>query len=228
MNHPFAILIGAILGIGFSWNALVVGPQKHFGQLSSADGGAAALNGQEKQGREFYLASGCVKCHTQQVRFYQNDEAYGPRFSTANDFIGHDTPALGQVRFGPDLSNIGNHPNYSGDNGESNFYKTLFHAKQSPVLAGSKKAGLMPRYTYLFDQVQLASLDASNPHAELAAELGKMAGSNEGIGFLPNYKGQAIVKYLKGLKLDQSIFVSPIPAPAEEEEGDSKEEAQPE
>lgn len=219
MNHPFIILIGAVLSIGISWNALIVGPQKFFGQLSDKEG-VSVLNGQQKQGRQVYASAGCVKCHTQQVRFFEEDAGYAPRFTTANDFLGHDKPVLGQVRFGPDLSNIGSRDLYSGPEGAINLYSVLFHAKTAKPLEGSKKASLMPKYTYLFDEVDLADLDSSAPMTQLAEELGKRSGAQEGMGYLPNYQGEVLVKYLQGLKLDQSIFVSPIAAVEEPESED--------
>ncbi len=224
MNHPFIILIGAVLSIGISWNTLIVGPQKFFGQLPDDEAVTSVLNGQQKQGRHVYASAGCVKCHTQQVRFYEQDAQYAPRFTTANDFVGHDKPVLGQVRFGPDLSNVGNKDLYAGSEGALNLYSVLFHAKTSKPLEGSKLASLMPRYTYLFDSVALADLDPASPMAQLAEDLGKRAGAGEGIGYLPNYQGEALVKYLQSLKQDQSLFVSPIAVveDAEESSDDSE------
>lgn len=216
MNHPFVLLIGAILSIGISWNTLIVGPQKYFGQLGSDDGLPQVLNGMQKQGRQVFVSSGCVKCHTQQVRFFENDAKYAPRFSTANDFVGQEMPLLGTHRIGPDLSNLGNNARYTGDDGLENLYRTLFHAKESPVLAESKLAGLMPRHTFLFDKVKLDELSPDTEFASLAADLGKQAGLEDGYGYVPTYKAEALSRYLLGLKLDQSLFVSPIPDPEEE------------
>lgn len=225
MNHPFILLVAAVLSIGISWNALIVGPQKHFGKLSTKDGGASELNGQQKQGRLVYAESGCVKCHTQQVRFFEKDAQYGPRFSTANDFLGHDKPVLGSVRIGPDLSNLGN-TKYGLEGGDHELFKVLFHAKNAPALEDAAKAALMPQYRYLFDQVKISDLDSDHPYLALAEDLGKMAKADDNIGFVPNSKGIVLVEYLLGLKLDQSIYVSPIPTPEKEEEKTEEEGSQ--
>lgn len=211
MNHPFILLIGAILSIGISWNALIIGPQKHFGKLTAQDGYPPALNGEQKQGRAVYVSAGCAKCHTQQVRFFSEDAEYGARFSAANDYLGQDKPLLGTVRIGPDLSNLGNNGNYAGDEGKLNLFKTLFHAKNSPSLKESALAGLMPRHTFLFDQVDVSSPSVvSGPYASLAADLGKSARLPDGQGYVPSAQAEVLAKYLLSLKLDQSIFVSPI------------------
>ncbi len=216
MNHPFVLLIGAILSIGLSWNTLIVNPQKHFGQLTTQDEIPKVLNGQQKQGRQVYAESGCVKCHTQQVRYFEQDSKYGPRFTVANDFAGQDKPLLGSHRIGPDLSNLGNNGKYTGGDGRMNLYKTLFHAKESQVMEGSSLASLMPRHYFLFDKVELSSLAPDNEYSELARELGETAGLEEGHGYIPSYRAEVLADYLMSLKLDQSLFVAPIQESSEE------------
>src|SRR6185369_11382026 len=68
-------------------------------------------SGMAERGRKIYAANGCVYCHSQQVRAdyaaSDIDRKWGTRRSAPRDYI-FDRPAmLGQLRMGPDLSNIG-------------------------------------------------------------------------------------------------------------------------
>ena len=66
---------------------------------------AHAYTAEEMHGRELYWSNGCDYCHTQYVRYYDNN-ATGP-ISQGGSYI-YDAPlTLGSERTGPDLSYIG-------------------------------------------------------------------------------------------------------------------------
>lgn len=66
---------------------------------------------QQLDGRESYIANGCVYCHSQQVRdpsFTTDiDRGWGSRATVPEDYV-YDRPhLLGTMRTGPDLINVG-------------------------------------------------------------------------------------------------------------------------
>ena len=61
------------------------------------------------EGREIYIAEGCVHCHTQQVRANVTDVGLGA--VTTRDDVTLSSPALlGRLRLGPDLAHAGQRP----------------------------------------------------------------------------------------------------------------------
>jgi len=72
MNHGPLIFLGVLASFVASWWALVFAPQLQIGaqQTVQTDGGIFPVRrpGLAQQGREVYVAAGCVQCHSQQVR----------------------------------------------------------------------------------------------------------------------------------------------------------------
>lgn len=72
MNHGPLIFLGLLASFLTSWWALVFAPNLQLGSQSSArpDGAQYPVRpvGLAEQGREVYVALGCVQCHSQQVR----------------------------------------------------------------------------------------------------------------------------------------------------------------
>ena len=72
MNHGSLIFLGVLASFVASWWGLVFAPQLQIGSQpqSGSDNGAypARRAGVAEQGREVYVANGCVHCHSQQVR----------------------------------------------------------------------------------------------------------------------------------------------------------------
>jgi cytochrome c oxidase cbb3-type subunit 2 len=64
-----------------------------------------------ERGRKIYAANGCFYCHSQQVRPDSDstdiDRKWGDRRSAPRDYIYGRPVLLGEMRLGPDLSNIG-------------------------------------------------------------------------------------------------------------------------
>ena len=64
-----------------------------------------------EQGKDVYIAMGCVYCHSQQTRRAEFgadiDRGWGGRQTVARDYILQDRVLLGTMRTGPDLVNVG-------------------------------------------------------------------------------------------------------------------------
>ncbi len=72
MNHGPLIFLGVLASFVASWWGLIFAPQLQIGSQpqSRSDSGdyPAGRMGVAAQGREIYVANGCVHCHSQQVR----------------------------------------------------------------------------------------------------------------------------------------------------------------
>ncbi len=103
------LVVGAMVILSLATALLVVMPYMVLKETSPPPGLKPYTNVQ-LQGRQSYIANGCIYCHSQQPR----DIAQAPdalrgwgRASVAADYA-HDTPhLLGTMRTGPDLLNIG-------------------------------------------------------------------------------------------------------------------------
>ena len=72
MNHGPLIFLGVLASFLASWWGLVFAPQIQVGsqQATQGENGAYPVRrvGLAQQGREVYVANGCVQCHSQQIR----------------------------------------------------------------------------------------------------------------------------------------------------------------
>ena len=72
MNHGPLIFLGVLASFLAAWWGLVFAPQVQIGsqQATQGENGAFPVRrlGLAEQGREVYVANGCVHCHSQQVR----------------------------------------------------------------------------------------------------------------------------------------------------------------
>ncbi|MDG2122537.1 MAG: cbb3-type cytochrome c oxidase subunit II, partial [Verrucomicrobiales bacterium] len=134
MNGFRYFLLGLAVTFGLPWYVMVVRPYVAISQLEpvaynpdvdDAEGTFPGGGGAGREmGRAVYKREGCVNCHTQVIRpqYASGDgdgfkQAFGKtagegaveytRETTPYDFIGDDVALIGQVRNGPDLSNIG-------------------------------------------------------------------------------------------------------------------------
>lgn len=92
----------------------------------------------ELEGRDIYVAEGCVSCHSQMIRPFRHEtERYG-EFSKSGEFI-YDRPFLwGSKRTGPDLHRIGNK------------YSNGWHYKHMEDPQAISTGSIMPAYPWLF------------------------------------------------------------------------------
>jgi cbb3-type cytochrome oxidase cytochrome c subunit len=112
-----ALFLGIFATFAFSWIGLALVPNFQIGQLDpqadedGTDVYPVPQSGMAERGRKIYTANGCYYCHSQQVRPDSDstdiDRKWGDRRSAPRDYI-YDRPVLlGEMRIGPDLSNIG-------------------------------------------------------------------------------------------------------------------------
>lgn len=140
----FAYVVTGIAGIGFfALSMLVLGlwpGQEIDAQIAaSTPPGVMRLSAAEARGRAIYAREGCAYCHTQQVRFLDDDiRRYGaPTQAWETQF---DSPHLwGTRRIGPDLARS------HGTRSQDWHYAHLF-APRSVV-----PDSIMPSYAALFD-----------------------------------------------------------------------------
>ncbi|MCC6288852.1 MAG: cytochrome c [Chitinophagaceae bacterium] len=99
------------------------------------------------KGKAVFIASGCVACHTQQVRNIDMDKVWGSRPGiaadyaniTRTDFWRNTATLMGTERTGPDLANIGNR--------QPSKDWHLVHLYNPRIVV---KESIMPAYPWLF------------------------------------------------------------------------------
>ncbi len=109
--------------------------------------GSEPLTAAQKNGKNVYIANGCVACHTQQVRNVDMDKMWGSRPSIAADYAGNTristwvntATLMGTERTGPDLTNIGTR--------QSSIDWHLLHLYQPRAVV---RQSIMPSYSFLF------------------------------------------------------------------------------
>jgi cytochrome c oxidase cbb3-type subunit 2 len=104
------LLVGAFAALSFAIVLLVLVPRAMLIRVEASPG-LAQYTTTELQGRDVYIANGCVYCHSQQVRdpaFTTDVErGWGSRATVPGDYV-YDRPhLLGTSRTGPDLINVG-------------------------------------------------------------------------------------------------------------------------
>jgi cbb3-type cytochrome oxidase cytochrome c subunit len=117
MKGIVPLFLGIFGAFAFSWAGLILLPNYQIGHLEpqvDEDGNdpyPAPKSGMAERGRRIYAANGCVYCHSQQVRAdyaaSDIDRKWGDRRSAPRDYLFERPLALGKMRMGPDLSNIG-------------------------------------------------------------------------------------------------------------------------
>jgi cytochrome c oxidase cbb3-type subunit 2 len=117
MKGLTSLFLGIFATFAFSWIGLALVPNFQIGQLdpqSDEDGTdiyPVPQSGMAERGRKIYTANGCYYCHSQQVRSDSDstdiDRKWGERRSAPRDYIYGRPVLLGEMRLGPDLSNIG-------------------------------------------------------------------------------------------------------------------------
>ncbi|MCB0758807.1 MAG: cbb3-type cytochrome c oxidase subunit II [Flavobacteriales bacterium] len=123
---------------------------------------------QERRGMNVYVAEGCIACHTQQVRNLEMDKTWGSRPSIPSDYyyskqrpdIWHNTPSLlGSERTGPDLTNVGVR--------KGSVAWQMMHLYDPRMV---EKASIMPRYGWLFKEVDSTAVKPDDVVLSVPAE----------------------------------------------------------
>jgi len=193
MENEVKLAAGAMVSLAVATAALVVLPYMEVRDIEPPEGLKPYTSAQQR-GRDVYIASGCVYCHTQQPR----DRNLGPdhergwgRASVPGDYVYDKPHLLGSMRTGPDLFNIGaRQPSQDWHLGH------LYQPRA--YVPGS----IMPSYPYLFE---------TKAAAEPGDEVVKLPPGQGPAGKVVVARPEALdlVKYLQGL--DHTYPVLPPP-----------------
>lgn len=193
MENEVKLAAGAMVSLAVATAALVVLPYMEVRDITPPEGLKPYTSAQQR-GRDVYIASGCVYCHTQQPR----DRNLGPdhergwgRASVPGDYVYDKPHLLGSMRTGPDLFNIGARQP-SKDWHLGHLYQPRAYVPGS----------IMPAYPYLFE---------TKTAAEPGDEVVKLPPGQGPAGKVVVARPEALdlVKYLQGL--DHTYPVLPAP-----------------
>lgn len=152
------------------------------------------MTAQEHRGMQIYVAEGCIACHTQQVRNIEMDKTWGTRPSIPSDYyyskqrpdVWHNTASLlGSERTGPDLTNVG------ARKGSEAWQ--MMHLYDPRMV---EKASIMPRYGWLFTEVDSARVKPDDFVLPVPAEQLKRPGDK----VIATGRAKDLVAYLISLK----------------------------
>ena len=193
MENEVKLAAGAMVSLAVATAALVVLPYMEVRDITPPEGLKPYTSAQQR-GRDVYIASGCVYCHTQQPR----DRNLGPdhergwgRASVPGDYVYDKPHLLGSMRTGPDLFNIGARQP-SKDWHLGHLYQPRAYVPGS----------IMPAYPYLFE-----TKAAAEPGDEVV-KLPPGHGPAQGV-VVARPEALDLVKYLQGL--DHTYPVLPAP-----------------
>ena len=194
------LVVGAMLILSAATALLVVMPYLLLKDLPPPPG-LKPYTAVQLQGRQSYIANGCVYCHSQQPR----DIAQAPdatrgwgRASVAADYA-YDTPhLLGTMRTGPDLLNIGaRQPSRD------------WHLGHLYAPRAYTPGSIMPAYPYLFE-VRQGQAQAGEVVVNLPPALAK-----PGQVIVAKAEALALVEYLVALdRTYPALKPLPVPTPA--------------
>ena len=209
MNNGPVIFLGLFFSMAISWVAFVLGPQAQLAGLQQARTVAPVpasypnpSPGLAQQGEQVYRASGCVYCHTEQVRPKElgSDLArgWGVRRSVAHDYIYDQTVMLGTQRLGPDLANAGLRMDAMA----------MLLRLWDPRTVNHLDAGhsIMPAYKYLFDVRKIGR--APSPDALVVAP---NFAAPAGYEIVPRPAARALAAYVENLRQEAYLFEAPPP-----------------
>jgi len=205
MNNGPMLFLGLFASMAISWVTFVLGPQVQMGNLQPATTVAAlpavypnAAPGLARQGAEVYRASGCVYCHTQQVRPRELGpdlaRGWGIRRSVAHDYIYAQTVMLGAQRVGPDLANAGLRMDAAA------VLARLWDAR------AVEPKSLMPPYKYLFDVRKIGRTPSPD-----ALAVGRGFAAPQGYEIVPRPAARALAAYVASLRQEPYLFEAPPP-----------------
>jgi cbb3-type cytochrome oxidase cytochrome c subunit len=124
---------------------------------------------------------------------------WGPRRTVARDYLRDRPVLLGQVRYGPDLANLGAR--------QTNAMRLLLKL-YNPRL--EMPGSTMPRYPYLFEERRLRPGQAPSPEA--LSGLGFVP--PPGVEVVPKPEAQQLVAYLLSLRADTLFYETFVPRPS--------------
>lgn len=209
MNYGPLLFLGIFFALCLSWYGMIVGPILQIGRKEpvtlepSGQVYPTHRAGLAQQGREIYRANGCYYCHTQGVRHTNEVDiarGWGERMSVAQDYL-YDNPVMvGNIRLGPDLTNVGLR--------QTNEMWHLMHLYDPKLTV---QGSIMPAYPYLFEKRKIAG--RLSPDALPAG----IKGVEEGYEIVPKPEAKALAAYLLSLSTTQPLFEAPVPQPEKPE-----------
>ncbi len=202
MNRGPFIFLGVFLIVATSWTFVLFKANQEVGQLSAVldeDLGKYVPGntvGAAAHGKEVYQELGCISCHTQQVRVASGmdiERGWGERQSVARDYINDHKALIGNVRIGPDLSNVGARQK------DRNWH--LLHLYNPQI---NSKGSNMPAYPFLFDVREIVGEPSSH-----ALDLPPAFSPGEGLEVIPTRKAESLASYMLSLKVDYELKEAP-------------------
>ena len=182
MKNGFFLFLGLFAALGISWAGLALGANAQLGglapyydQLENRSFPERAP-GVASRGKLVYEDLGCAACHTQNVRRadFGSDQArkWGDRQSYARDYIHQERLQLGDLRVGPDLTNVG-----ARLKSMEAVYQLLYRGTAA-----------MPAYPFLFEE-----------HPPLAQHDPAAVDRVDGREIVPSARAQVLAAYLMSL-----------------------------
>lgn len=205
MNKMPVIIIGAFLTFLSSWIGLVAYPYLQLGRFTpftaedTGDINPPPLSGMAVMGQRVYASSGCIYCHSQQVRQvgYGSDleRGWGARPTVARDYMREKPAFLGTMRTGPDLSNIG-----------ARQPSAMWHHQHLYQPGVVSPGSIMPSYRYLYRLQKIQGQRSAN-----AIDLLPPDTAPDGYEVVPTHEAEALVAYLLSLNRNYPLPEAPEP-----------------
>ncbi len=199
------IIFGAFLTFLTSWIGLVAYPSLQLGRFTpftaedTGDINPPPLSGMAVMGQRVYASSGCVYCHSQQVRQvgYGSDleRGWGARPTVARDYMRENPAFLGTMRTGPDLTNIG-----------ARQPSAMWHHQHLYQPTVVSPGSIMPSYRYLYRLRKIEGQRSAN-----AIDLLPPDTAPDGYEIVPTYEAEALVAYLLSLNRNYPLPEAPEP-----------------
>ena len=200
MSKLSTLVFGIFVVFAAAWFGIVGYSYLYLGRMEAAadenTGGSSPppLSGLATAGQRVYAANGCVSCHTQQVRSgaFSNDveKKLGPRPTVARDYMRENPAFLGNLRIGPDLTNVAlrsSDPNW--------LHQHLY--EPSVITPGSN----MPSYRYLYQRRRIVGQQS----AQAVSGLTGPYAPKPGYEIVPSEDARLLVAYLLSLKRDYTL-----------------------
>jgi len=205
MNRMPVIVVGVFLTFLSSWIGLVAYPYFALGRFTpftaedTGDINPPPLSGLAVMGQRAYASSGCVYCHSQQVRQvgYGSDleRGWGSRPTVARDYMRQNPVFLGTMRTGPDLANIG-----------ARQPSSMWHHQHLYQPTVVSPGSIMPSYRYLYRTQKIEGQKSAN-----AIDLLPPDAPADGYEVVPTYEAEALVAYLLSLNRNYPLPEAPEP-----------------
>lgn len=205
MNRMTVIIVGAFLTFLSSWIGLVAYPYLQLGRFTpftaedTGDINPPPLSGMAVMGQRAYASSGCIYCHSQQVRQvgYGSDleRGWGARPTVARDYMRENPAFLGTMRTGPDLANIG-----------ARQPSAMWHHQHLYQPTVVSPGSIMPSYRYLY---RLQKIEGQR--SAKAIDLLPPDNPPDGYEVVPTYEAEALVAYLLSLNRNYPLPEAPEP-----------------